>query len=297
VKSLHEVLNLKYFSINDRLKIISEAIPKHKDLREYLELQSKILQAQINYDAQSNNVAKTDWIDQLPLNLLEQKSLKTKKPIIHYINLSLFNEDSLLSIFRKSVNLFISMDPAKKGLETLLNNIDAGKISFLKLIEAALRDDITSIIRYAKKFKVEHEFLLFLINIPLQPFIEEISKRVSSSFYDKWWRAPCPICGKVPSISRIRNRKRYLLCDFYGAEYPSNYFLCVNCENKEPNTLNYMNIEGKPEFQIDFCIKCNHYLNVIIESKLRESIPRCIEDILTLNLDIEAMHTGLIRNG
>jgi len=91
VKSLHEVLNLKYFSINDRLKIISEAIPKHKDLREYLELQSKILQAQINYDAQSNNVAKTDWIDQLPLNLLEQKSLKTKKPIIHYINLSLFN--------------------------------------------------------------------------------------------------------------------------------------------------------------------------------------------------------------
>ena len=53
-----------------------------------------------------------------------------------------------------------------------------------------------------------------------------------------------------------------------------------------------MNIEGKPEFQIDFCTKCNHYLKVIIENKLKEPIPRCIEDILTLNLDIEALNAG-----
>ena len=57
-----------------------------------------------------------------------------------------------------------------------------------------------------------------------------------------------------------------------------------------------MNIEGKPEFQIDFCTKCNHYLKVIIENKLKEPIPKCIEDILTLNLDIEALNAGLIRN-
>ncbi|MCK5626084.1 formate dehydrogenase accessory protein FdhE, partial [Candidatus Bathyarchaeota archaeon] len=289
-------LNLKYLSITERLKIIADSIPKHEDLREYLELQSKILHAQKNHDTESNDDAKTSWVDQLPLNLLEQKSLKNKKPIIHYLNLSLFNEGSLLSIFRKSIHLFISMDPAKKGLETLINNIDDGKISFMKLMDAALSDDITPIIKYAKKFKIEPDFLLFLINISLQPFIEEISKKVSSSFYDKWWRVPCPICGKVPSISRIRNRKRYLLCNFCGAEYPSDYFICVNCENKEPNSLNYMNIEGKPEFQIDFCTKCNHYLKVIIEKKLKEPIPKCIEDILTLNLDIKALNAGLIRN-
>lgn len=285
-----------HLSVNNRLKIITEIIQKRDDLQEYLELQRKILQIQLEIDDPSNKGVKADWNYQLSIPFLEQKSLEAKKPIIHFLNPEIFEEESLISMFREVVKILISTNTDRESLSKFLEYIDAGKISFMKLIEAALSEDETLIISCAEKIGIEPSPLIFLINTPIQPFIEEISQRVSPSFYNKWWRADCPICGRMPSVARIRNRKRYLMCDFCGAEYPSDYVLCVNCGNKDPYTLNYMKIEEKPEFQIDFCTKCKHYLKVIIERNLREPIPRCVEDILTLHLDLEAKQAGLIRN-
>ena len=286
-----------HLPVNNRLKIISEIIQKREDLQEFLELQRKILQVQLEVDDQSNKGVKSDWNFQLSVPFLEQKSLEAKKPIIHFLNLEIFDEDLLISMFRKVVKILISTHPDREGLSKFLEYIEAGKICFMKLIEAALREDETLIISCAEKIGVEPSLLIFLINTPIQPFIEEISRRASPSFYNRWWRANCPICGRMPRVARIRSRKRYLMCDFCGAEYLSDYVLCVNCGNKDPYTLKYLKIEGKPEFQIDFCDKCKHYIKIIIEKKLGEPIPRCVEDMLTLDLDIEAKQAGLIRNG
>ena len=286
-----------YPSINERLKIVSKMIQRREDLREYLELQRKVLQAQLLVDAPSNKGARADWSDQLSVTFLEKNALETKKPIVHFLNSVLFDIYSLIPVFRKVAEVFIATHTDREGLRNFLDHVDAGKIDFMKLIEAILREDEKPILSFAEKFGVEPSLLLFLVNTSIQPFIEEISRRVSPSFYDRWWRAHCPVCGRIPSVARIRNRRRYLMCNFCGAEYLSDYFLCVNCGNKDPYTLKYMRIEGRPEFQIDFCAKCKHYIKVIIESMLREPIPRCVEDVLTLDLDIEAKHAGLIRHG
>jgi len=288
---------LGYPSVSERLNIVSELIQRREDLHEYLELQRRVLQAQLETDATSDKGARSGWNDQVSLALLEQRSLVTKRPIVHFLDPAIFDVDSLISVFRRVVESLISIHPEKKGLRGLLDHIDDEKIDFMKLMEAALREDEASIMSCAGKFGVEPSLLLFLVTTSIQPFIEEFSRRVSPSFFDRWWRAHCPVCGRIPVVARIRNRRRYLMCDFCGAEYLSDYFLCVNCGNIDPYTLKYMRIEGKPGFQIDFCTKCKHYIKVIIEDALREPIPRCVEDILTLDLDVEAKHAGLMRNG
>ena len=283
-------------SIDDRLKIVSKMIQQHEDLREYIKLKKKILQAQLLIDKTANKGAKSDWSKQLSITYLEKKSLETKKPIVHFLNPEIFDVDTLISVFKKSSQAFISNYPENKGLRTLRDHIELEPLDLVKWIKAVLTEDEKLIISYAKKFVIEPSILLFLVNTTLQPFIEEITRRVSPSFYDKWWRARCPICGMIPSVARIRNRRRYLICNYCGAEYLSDHFLCVYCGNKDPYTLKYIKIEGKPEFQIDFCSKCKNYTKVIVENALREPIPRFLEDMLTLDLDIQAKHAGLIRH-
>ncbi len=68
------------------------------------------------------------------------------------------------------------------------------------------------------------------------------------------------------------------------------------CGNNDPYTLIFMASEDQPEFQIDFCTKCNHYIKIIDEEKLKKTIPKGFEDILTLNLDLAAKDASLIRD-
>lgn len=286
-----------HLSVHDRLKLVSERIQSHEDIREYLELMKKVLQAQLRIDETSNKGSECDWSEQQSITSMEKKSLEAKKSMIHYLNPEIFDVQALKSVFREVLQIFITSYPGRKGLQKLLEQLELGTIDYNNWIKAVLTEDEESISRWAEKYEVESSLLFFLINTSLQPFIEELSRRASSSFYDKWWLAHCPICGRMPSLARIHDRRRYLTCNYCGAEYRSDHFLCVNCENKDPYTLKYMRIEGKPEFQIDFCTKCNNYLKVIVEKVLRKPIPSFLADILTLDLDLQAKHAGLIRHG
>jgi hypothetical protein len=276
------------------LEEISKAIQKHEDLAKYLELKQKILLAQVEDETTAGIATSSNWITQLSLPLLEKKGLKTKKPIIRFLKASMFDPSSLMISFRKLTQVFTNTTLQNARFTTLLDGLNVE--DFMKLISAVLREDGQPIMNTAEQFDVESSILLFLLNASIQPFIAQIARSVSAAFYEKWWRTPCPICGQTPQVARLRKRRRYLTCSFCGADYPSDHFLCVHCQNKDPYTLQYLKNDDEPEFQIDYCTKCKHYLKVIIESNLKEPISRCIDDILTLNLDITAKNAGLLRN-
>jgi formate dehydrogenase maturation protein FdhE len=276
------------------LKEISKVIQKREDLAEYLELKKKILLAQVEDEITAGKAIRSNWITQLSLPLLEKKGLKTKKPIIRFLKTSMFDHSSLMISFKKLTQVFVSINPENARFTTLLKDLNVE--DFMKLIHAVLQEDEQPIINTAEQFDVESSILLYLLNASIQPFIAQIARNVSVAFYEKWWRTPCPICGQTPQVARLRNRRRYLTCSFCGVDYPSDHFLCVHCQNKDPYTLQYLKNDDEPEFQIDYCTKCKHYLKVINEDELKEPIPRCIEDILTLDLDITAKNAGLLRN-
>lgn len=283
-------------SIQERLKTISALLPQHEDLQDSLKLQKKILQIQLEIDNTPTKGTTIKWNDQTTIATLQQKSFKAKKPIIHFLDPSTFDLEVLSNVTKKIVYVFIEQNINERGLKKLLNFIENEKINLFKLVEATLRENIVPIRKVAKKMGVQPTLLLYVVSVLIQPCLEGIARKIDSSLLDKWWQTSCPVCGRIPIVARVRQRKRYLVCTFCGAEYLSDRFLCVHCGNKDPYTLKYLSVEAQSAFQIDFCTKCKHYIKMIDEAKLKEAIPRGLEDILTLNLDLVAKKADLIRD-
>jgi FdhE protein len=280
-------------SIKDRLDTVTKLILERQDLKKPLDLIKDTLQIQKEM-VESSTVPK--FVESFSLTEIEKFSLKSKKPIIHFLQFKIFYDEALFIAFKKITKIFLSKFPKDKGLIILFEKFEEKKSNndFYKLVESVFREDERYISNYAEKFSIEPSTLFFMVNVTIQPFIEMISQRLSVSFFNQWWQANCPVCGRKPVTARVRDRKRYLSCIFCGAEFLSDRFLCVNCGNKDPYTLKYMMFEKKPGYQIDFCTRCNHYIKIIQENRT-EPIPRFLEDLFTLDLDIQAKNTGLIR--
>ncbi|MCZ2808531.1 MAG: formate dehydrogenase accessory protein FdhE [Candidatus Bathyarchaeota archaeon] len=283
-------------TIQEQLEIASAMLLRHKDLQGPLELKKKTLLIQKEIDSTPTKGLAINWDDKRTIEDLQQKALDRKLPIIYFLDPLKFDPDLLLMAFKKLVHVFVEQRINEEGLKRLLNHVESGKISLSKLIEAALRENITIIEDAAKESDVKAELLLYLIGALTQPSLEEIARKIDSQFPDKWWQGSCPVCGRIPAVAKNRYRKRFLVCTYCGTEYLSDNYLCVYCGNKDPYTLKFIEVEANPAFKIDFCTKCKHYIKKIEETKLKEPIPKGLEDILTLNLDFLAKGAGLARN-
>ena len=282
--------------IKERVAIVSAMLLQHKDLQGPLELKKKTLLIQKEIEITPTKGLAINWDDKKSIEDLQKKALDRKLPIIHFLDPTKFDLDLLLTSFKKLVHVFAEQNINEESLKKLLNHLESGKISLSKLIEATLRENIAIIEETAKESDVKAELLLYLVGALIQPSLEEIARKIDSQFPEKWWQGSCPVCGRIPIVAKNRYRKRFLVCTYCGTEYLADNFFCVHCGNKDPYTLNYIEVEANPAFQIDFCTKCKHYIKVIKEANLKEPIPKGLEDILTLNLDFLAKGAGLVRN-
>ena len=283
-------------SIQKQLETVSTMLEKHKDLQSPLELKKRTLLIQLEIDSTPTKGLSINWEDKESIKDLQQRILDKKLPLIYFVDPSKIDLDVMLKAFKKMVNDFAEQDISKKGLKNLLSQVESGKISLLKLIEATLRENISIIEEAAKESDVKIELVLYIISALIQPFLEEIARKIDPQFPDKWWQGSCPVCGRIPATAKSRGGKRFLVCTYCGTEYLSDDFFCVHCDNKDPYTLKFIAIEAKPAFKIDFCTKCNHYIKVLEETKLKDPILKGFEDILTLNLDFIAKDAGLVRD-
>ncbi|MEM2210739.1 MAG: formate dehydrogenase accessory protein FdhE [Nitrososphaerales archaeon] len=286
---------MERLSVNDSIKIIDNLIINYPDLRNLLELQKQILIAQRRIRESPNKGTNINWEEShFIISNLQESIRKSNKPLINFLNPSIFNFDELLNTFNQVIEvlskIIVKKDDLLKNLSNeLIKDIEA-------LITAYLKNDEDFFINYSKKLNISPTLIIFIINILIQPCFEEIANRIDSSILENWWQAPCPICGRKPIVAKLKNRKRYLICSLCNVEYLADLFLCVNCGNIDPATFKFLTPENHSEFRVDFCEKCKHYIKVIDEEKLKKPIPKGFEDILTIDLDIMAEKAGLIRD-
>jgi len=282
-------------SVEERLRIISALLPQHEDLRDPLELCEKILQIQLGIEVAHATGMKASLCDRIAVDL-QQKTLEAKRPMVHFLDPSTFDFDALSHAAREIVDVLIDRNADGASLRRLVSFVGRRKENLLKLVEATLKEDIVSIRTAAEELGIQPSLILFIVSALIQPFLEEIATKIDPSLLDEWWRADCPVCGRIPIVAKVRDRKRYLVCVFCGTEYLSDRFLCVHCGNKDPYSLKHLIIDGQPAYEIDYCTSCNHYIKVIDEANLKEDIPKGLEDILTLDLDLVAKKADLVRD-
>ncbi len=282
-------------SVEDQIRIIDRIITEHLDLRNPLELHKMILQAQRQLRDDPKKGTNVNWDDKSIIEDLQKKARESNQPIAKFLNPSIFDSKALLYGCEQVVKALIGKGMKEDLLKIFLDGLINGKTSILESVNAALKGDAEYFEKYGERLGVNPALILFIVNALIQPCLEEIAKKIDPSFLEKWWQALCPICGRRPMTARLKSRKRYLTCSLCGAEYLADLFLCVNCWNVDPSTLRFLAPEGYPEFRVDFCEKCKHYLKVIDEDKLKRPIPKGLEDVITLGLDVMAKNAGLIR--
>ncbi|UCG44539.1 MAG: formate dehydrogenase accessory protein FdhE [Candidatus Bathyarchaeota archaeon] len=282
--------------VQEQLKAVSTLLPQHEDLQDSLMLQEKILQVQLELDSSPTKGTTINWEDQKNVETLWQKACTKKKPIIHFLDPTVFDHDVLFPLSKNIIQILLGRKAGDKGLKKLFDSLESGGLKLPDLIKATLKENFDYIRKVAREYDIQPALLLFIVGALIQPCFEEITRKIDSSTFDRWWQASCPVCGRIPAVAKLRQRKRYLVCTFCGAEYLSDHYLCVHCENKDPYTLNFMTAEEQPAFHIDFCMKCKHYIKVMDEGKLKKPIPKGFEDLLTLDLDLSAKNAGLIKD-
>jgi len=281
--------------VEEQIKVAEEVMSKRLELRKPLELYTMVLQAQRQLEGEYAKGTTLNWSDKSVIDDLQKHARSSKRPIASFLDPTKFNEKALFPVCEQVVGGLIKKGVSEEGLKKFLDELRMKKISVHGLIGAALREDGELFEKYGEQFDVRPAILLFIVTTLIQPCMEEIVRKVDSSFLEGWWRAPCPICGRRPVVAKLKSRKRYLTCMLCGAEYLADRFLCVHCDNVDPYTLKFLTPEGRPELRIDYCEKCKHYLKVIDNDKLKTPIPSGLEDIMTISLDLMAKDAGLVR--
>lgn len=277
------------------ITIVEKIIKERPELQAPLELHKTILVAQNRLRESHSSGTNVNWKDKAIIKNLQQMALNSNQPIAASLSTDIFDSHALIQTYEKLGDMLIEKGIGEGWIKKLSEEMRGGRINILDAFGAALKEDTGFFQVYGKKFEADPALMLFIISSLIQPCLEEIANNVERQFLDGWWQAQCPVCGRLPFVARLKSRKRYLVCPLCKAEYLADMFLCVNCGNTEPDTLKFLAPSEHPEFRLDFCEKCRHYLKVIDEDRLKTHLPKGLEDIMTLELDFMAKNEGLVR--
>ena len=139
------------------------------------------------------------------------------------------------------------------------------------------------------------DLLDFLIEESLRPALEVLSKKYKDIIEgSSWSEGYCPICGREPKISELREEggKRFLFCGQCGFEWQFRRIKCPFCGNEDQQTLAYFTIEDEEKYRVDVCNVCNKYIKTVDFRKTEKKPNLDVEDIATLHLDILADEEG-----
>ena len=279
-------------NIKEQIREIDSATKDYPEYLDLLNLNKDIMEILIPM-AESTTKGAREALSNKAVKNLQEKAVASKRPISSFLDASIFDEKTVLSIARDIAQCLRRRCPGGEALEGFLRAFEQGEIDARDAIEAILEEDAAWFRHLSDKFGVEPSLLLFIFGTPLRPFFEDIARKVERELIEAWWEPFCPVCGRNPHVARIRQRKRYMTCTYCGAEYLVDLFLCVNCGNKEPYSLGFITFKEHPEYELNYCEKCNHYVKTIYEDRLRRKIPKGLEDLLTQELDILAQRHEL----
>lgn len=281
--------------LEDRVNAINQIIRERPELRKPLELHTMILEAQRQLRESPGKGTSLDWNDKSLISNLQHDALKSNKPIASLLEASVFDPTVMLHTCEKVAGVFFEKGAKEEELKEFIREMKSGRINIQDAVSAVLKGDAEPFENYGEKFGIDPALVFFIISSLIQPCIEEIASKTDNSLREKWWQAPCPVCGRAPICARSKSNKRYLVCTFCGSRHLADQFLCANCGNTDPLTLKFLTPEDNPELRVDYCEKCKHYLKVIDEDKSGKPIPESLEDIITIDLDIIAKDEGLVR--
>lgn len=154
--------------------------------------------------------------------------------------------------------------------------------------------------KLAESIGLENEVLFFIAYHAISPFIEKASFVFRDRFdYQKWQSGVCPICGRKPSMAKLRveDGLRVLQCSLCRSWWSYPRLKCVVCGNDDQKTLEYFYSKDDQAHRVNVCNKCRKYIKTTDCRKLGKDVNLEVEDLATVYLDLVAKERGYEPGG
>jgi len=273
---------LARLTIREQIKDLGDAKKNYPEYYELIKLNTCMLKTLIPIEDYLLNNDGKRIIDADIVRF--KKESQEKLRVINVLDVEIFNKEQ----FREAIENIITCLQDRigtRGLHNLMESLKKGEIKAIDGFRATLKEDSTWFREMGERFGLEDSLLLLIFSMPLRPYFEELARSLEGEFKDRWLQSKCPVCGRIPIVARVKERKRYMVCTYCGLEYLIDPFLCVYCGNNEPSDLGFLTFEDNPWFEISYCEKCKHYVKILFDDRIRKKKPKGLEDLLTQDLD------------
>jgi FdhE protein len=85
------------------------------------------------------------------------------------------------------------------------------------------------------------------------------------------------------------------VCGFCWHRWPTRRRACPWCGNVDAGTLHYFAPEQEPEYRVELCDGCQHYLKTLDLRHLERPAYLPLEQVASLHLDLKAQEMGYRR--
>ncbi len=240
----------------------------------------------------------------LPFEHLNQSDiaarLEQKKPILGEDNF-IIEEKELEYIFDLIFPTFKKyFSRNAKQVARIEELYDKRKLPLRTLCIAQLVGNKNLVMEISNKNDVPVILLEKVIECVSSPYLE-----LCAEFYNKKlarfdWKQPfCPICGNVPSMAIVNEKKspRNLWCRFCDTIWSFFEMVCPFCLNGDSTSQKIIFHSDRKPIRIDACDTCKNYIKTIDESISSQIEHISVKNVETFYLDMVAKNLGYSTPG
>jgi len=244
------------------------------------------------YRAQFEAAAKTSppaiRIDESHLDMLSNQGFSLIDPAAFPMDLPAAG-NLLRTICRIAAS---SGEKLKDAGLALLKAMDDGVVADDSLDQYLLKD--AQIASLALELGVCADMLGLFFQLAARPSVEKSARQLVGRLADDQTdKSSCPICGKPPLIGELDDEGRqWLHCGLCGHRWPVRRMACPLCSNSDSENLSYFFSDAEPEYRVNLCGRCRHYLKVVDVRKMDRCFYAPLEQAASLHLDMLAAEKG-----
>lgn len=222
---------------------------------------------------------------------------QTNKSVMQSVDFTL-DADRYKDLYRDLLLLLKQTRPEiGEVLDRLTDHMD--QLDFNLLGSKLMAEDQQYFSDLSARLDVPSELLIFTVDHALRPFLrlwaEPHYAAIAQDEFRSWnFATVCPFCGSKSHISRLRatDGRRFMFCDRCFTEWETRNIYCVHCGNDNPQTIQYLTVEGTPAYQLYTCDECKGYLKTYDERHKGDKTDLFIANIETVYLDLLAKEKG-----
>ncbi|MFQ3662833.1 MAG: formate dehydrogenase accessory protein FdhE [Chloroflexaceae bacterium] len=263
---------------------LHEALPRHPELRETLELHIALLEVRAMVNPPVPPL--------LPPDVVETR-LAQGEPLLNAVTLTP-NWSDLAHTFRGICNAAAAHRSAEADALHDLAKLADNPDELREAIREHLENRAHPARRPADAAPGGATLLDFTLNQALHPFLGAYGRAWQSlASRETWYRSWCPVCGGPADMAALLSAggARQLLCARCDAEWQAPRGACPFCGETRPGRLGYIASQDGA-YRLYTCDTCRHYLKTIDLRELVRPVHLPAERVLTVGMDLLAISSG-----